>query len=60
VVVFTMHAEPELAVQAFRAGATGYVLKLSPEEELVRAIEGLARPRVPVSADQQGPDQRHD
>jgi DNA-binding NarL/FixJ family response regulator len=49
VVVLTMHAEPELAVQAFRAGATGYVLKLSPEEELVRAIEEASRGRVYLS-----------
>jgi hypothetical protein len=49
VVVLTTHAEPELAVQAFRAGATGYLLKLSPGEELVRAIEEVSRGRVYLS-----------
>jgi len=49
VVVLTMHAEPELAVQAFRAGAAGYLLKMSPGEELVRAIEEVSRGRVYLS-----------
>ena len=48
-VVLTMHTEPQLAVQAFRAGATGYLLKLSPGEELVSAIEEVSRGRVYLS-----------
>src|SRR5579864_2370106 len=35
VIVLTMHIEPDLAVQAFRAGASGYLLKVSPGDELV-------------------------
>src|SRR5262245_39157471 len=38
IIVLTMHAEPDLAVQAFRAGASGYVLKTSPGEELTEAV----------------------
>jgi DNA-binding NarL/FixJ family response regulator len=39
IVVLTMHADPQLAAQAFRLGATGYVLKNSPGEELIAAIQ---------------------
>jgi DNA-binding NarL/FixJ family response regulator len=42
VIVLTMHRETQLAVDAFRAGASGYVLKVSPAEELIRAIEEVA------------------
>jgi DNA-binding NarL/FixJ family response regulator len=41
-VVLTMHVDVETAVEAFRAGARGYVLKVSPEEELIKAIEEVA------------------
>jgi DNA-binding NarL/FixJ family response regulator len=37
-VLLTMHAEPALAAEAMRAGANGYVLKLSAGEDLVKAI----------------------
>lgn len=33
-----MHHDGVLVVQAFRAGAVGYVLKTSPAEEILRAI----------------------
>ena len=46
IIVLTMHADPDLAVQAFRAGATGYVLKTSPGEELLSAIRIVAQGRV--------------
>jgi DNA-binding NarL/FixJ family response regulator len=46
VVVLTMHNEPELAVQAFRAGALGYVLKTSAGEELITAIEEVSKGRA--------------
>lgn len=39
IVVLTMHREPELAVEAFRSGVHGYVLKISPMEELIFAIK---------------------
>jgi DNA-binding NarL/FixJ family response regulator len=45
VVMLTMHAEPQLAVEAFRAGARGYVLKTSSGEELVTAIEEVYKGR---------------
>ncbi len=45
VVMLTMHGEVELAVEAFRAGASGYVLKTSPGEELVTAIQEAAKGR---------------
>ena len=44
-IVLTMHSEPELAVEAFRAGASGYVLKTSPGEELITAIREVSQGR---------------
>ncbi|MET0617912.1 MAG: response regulator transcription factor [Luteibacter sp.] len=37
-VFLTMHAEPALATMAMRAGANGYVLKMSAGEELLLAL----------------------
>jgi DNA-binding NarL/FixJ family response regulator len=37
-VFLTMHDDAELAAEAFRIGASAYVLKSSPAEELLRAI----------------------
>jgi DNA-binding NarL/FixJ family response regulator len=45
IVVLTMHRDTQLAVEAFQAGASGYVLKVSPAEELVRAIAEVAQGR---------------
>ena len=45
VVVLTMHADTQLAVDAFRKGASGYVLKVSPGEELIAAITQVAQGR---------------
>ena len=39
VIFLTMHADAELATEAFRAGASGYVLKQSAGEELIAAIQ---------------------
>src|SRR5262249_20256054 len=39
VLVLSMHSEEQYAHRAFKAGASGYVSKASPGEELVRAIE---------------------
>lgn len=39
VVILTMHADVQLAIQAFRVGASGYVLKTSAGEELITAIQ---------------------
>ena len=46
IVVLTMHADRDLAVEAFRGGASGYVLKTSPGEELLTAIRTVAQGRV--------------
>ncbi len=43
IVVLTMHDDPQLAAQAFRLGAAGYVLKSSPGEELITAIHEVAQ-----------------
>lgn len=41
VVVLTMHPDVTLATQAFRAGASGFVLKVSAGEELIEAIHEI-------------------
>lgn len=46
VVMLTMHAEPQLAVEAFRAGAVGFVLKTGPREELIAAIQEASQGRA--------------
>jgi len=46
VIFLTMHADAELATEAFRAGASGYVLKHSAGEELVTAIEEVVQDRM--------------
>ena len=46
VIVLTMHHEAELAAQATRSGASGYLLKHSAGEELVSAIEQVLQGRV--------------
>ena len=46
VIILTMHADPDLAAEAFRAGASGHVLKLSAGEELVTAIEDVVQGRT--------------
>jgi DNA-binding NarL/FixJ family response regulator len=46
IIILTMHIEPALAVEAFRAGALGYVLKTSPGEELVEAVRQVAQGRA--------------
>jgi DNA-binding NarL/FixJ family response regulator len=49
VVVLTMHRETQLAVDAFRAGVSGYLLKISPGEELISAIRQVAQGRSYVT-----------
>jgi two-component system, NarL family, invasion response regulator UvrY len=48
VLVFTMHAHAAYALQAFRAGARGYVTKSSPPELLVSAVRDVADGRVAI------------
>ena len=42
VIVFTAHAQPDLLSLAMRAGASGYVLKSAPPEDISRAVEVVA------------------
>jgi len=49
IIVLTMHSDTQLAVDAFRAGASGYMLKTSPAEELITAIQEVAKGRAYVT-----------
>ncbi|MGO9255038.1 MAG: response regulator [Bryobacteraceae bacterium] len=49
IIVLTMHSDTQLAAEAFRAGVSGYLLKISPVEELVRAIREVAQGRSYVT-----------
>jgi DNA-binding NarL/FixJ family response regulator len=46
VVFLTMHADAQLATEAFRAGACGYVLKQSAGEELIGALHEVLQGRT--------------
>ena len=46
VVILTMHADPHLATEAFRAGASAFLLKQSAGEELVKAIHEILQGRA--------------
>ena len=48
VLVFTMHSGAAYALQAFRAGAKGYVTKSSPPDLLVRAVRDIAEGRLAI------------
>lgn len=49
VLVLTMHSEEQYIVRAFQAGAAGYLTKESAAEELVTALEHVARGGTYVS-----------
>jgi DNA-binding NarL/FixJ family response regulator len=49
IIILTMHRDTQLAVDAFRAGASGYMLKISPGEELITAIQEVAQGRAYVT-----------
>jgi DNA-binding NarL/FixJ family response regulator len=49
VIILTMHDEPQHALDAFAAGAAGYILKGANREELVKAIEEVAAGRTYLS-----------
>ena len=51
VLVFSMHDSPAMVAQALRAGATGFITKSSPPEELVAAVRQVARGQQVLSAD---------
>jgi two-component system response regulator NreC len=46
IVILTMQSEPELAREALRAGATGFVLKDAAEAELIEAVRLAAAGRT--------------
>jgi len=46
VIFLTMHADAQLATEAFRAGASGYVVKQSAGEELIAAIREALQGRT--------------
>jgi two-component system, NarL family, invasion response regulator UvrY len=48
VLVFTMHGRAPYALQAFRAGAKGYVTKSSPPDFLISAVRSVADGRVAI------------
>jgi DNA-binding NarL/FixJ family response regulator len=51
ILVFTMHQNSVYALQAFQAGARGYITKSSPPELLVSAIRDVAAGKKPISPD---------
>jgi two-component system, NarL family, invasion response regulator UvrY len=48
ILVFTMHSGAAYALQAFRAGAKGYVTKSSPPDLLVSAVRDVAEGRLAI------------
>ncbi len=50
IVFLTLHADATFATEAFRAGASGYVLKSSPASEIVTAIQEAIQGRTHISA----------
>jgi DNA-binding NarL/FixJ family response regulator len=50
VILISMHAQPEFIREAFRAGASGYLLKLSASSELIAAIREVMSGGVYVSS----------
>ncbi len=51
VIVFTAHAQPDLLSLAMRAGASGYVLKSAPSDDIAKAVEAVAAGDTFVGAD---------
>jgi DNA-binding NarL/FixJ family response regulator len=49
ILFLTMHTNPAYLKRALAAGATGYVLKTSAREELVKALRDVTRNRIYVS-----------
>ena len=41
VIIFTAHAQPDLLALALRAGASGYVLKSAPAEDIAKAVKAV-------------------
>jgi DNA-binding NarL/FixJ family response regulator len=51
VIILTMHADPDLAAEAIRAGAAGFVVKEAAGTELVAAIHSVLRGKSYLSLD---------
>jgi len=51
ILVFTMHQNAAFALQAIRAGARGYVTKMSPPEALLRAVADVFGGKIALSPD---------
>jgi DNA-binding NarL/FixJ family response regulator len=49
VILLTLHENDELVRSAFRAGASGYLLKVDAEKELVHALTEVIKERAYVS-----------
>jgi DNA-binding NarL/FixJ family response regulator len=49
IIVLTMNEDPDLAAEAFRAGASGYLLKRSAASELITAIREVMKRRSYVT-----------
>ncbi len=48
-IFLTIHEDPDLAVEAFRLGASGYLLKGSAASELFRAVQEVSQGRTYVT-----------
>jgi len=51
ILVFSMHQNPNFAIQATQAGALGYITKSSDPEVLIRGIYSVHRGKYSISAD---------
>lgn len=51
IVILSMHADRRYVLEAFKAGAVGYLLKDSAFEELIQAIKAVFRNKIYVSPD---------
>jgi len=49
IIFLTMHSEPQLVAEGFKAGASGYLLKQSAGEELIRAIREVLMGRTYIT-----------
>jgi DNA-binding NarL/FixJ family response regulator len=51
VLILSMHSDPSLVMQILRSGARGYVLKHTPTDQLISAIQTVAAARLaPIEA----------
>jgi len=51
ILVFSMHSDPIIVSRALQTGATGYLLKDTSSEDLVRAVESVAAGAPYLSSD---------